>query len=146
MIVETRDDRRRHHGNRNACFRQCFYRFKPPFRRGGARLHLAGEFPVHRGDRHTHARQPLLRHWRKDINVALDQGRFRQQADGVIVRREDFQKLAREALLPLDRLVGIGIHAQRNRADNITGTRELALQQVHSICLAEQLAFKVEPG
>ena len=45
---------------------------------------------------------------------------------------------------PLDRLIGIGVGADRDGARHVAGRRQFALQQFRRIGLREQLGFEIE--
>jgi hypothetical protein len=51
-----------------------------------------------------------------------------------------------DALLALDRLVGIGIDAECQWRRSMAGTRELGAEQFSGVGLGEQAGFEVEPG
>ena len=122
MIGQARNDGRRHNGDGHAGIGKCADRLQAARRRCCARLHLAGEGPVECGDRNTNPCKAHLSHRANDINVAFDQGRLGEEADRVIVRREDLEQFACDARVAIGRLVGIGVHTQRDGAGQVAGT------------------------
>src|SRR5690606_37814524 len=58
--------------------------------------------------------------------------------------QEDFQRLAGQALLALDRLVGIGVDAQANRLRYVAGLAQLLLQALGQIGLDDQPGLEVD--
>ena len=146
MIIQGRDDRRRHHGDRNARLAEGAHGFQPPLRRGGARLHLAAQRAVQCCDRHAGPDQAFFGHGGEQVDVALDQGGFRQQADRVVVRRQHFQHLPGHLVGSFDRLVRVGVHAQRDRAADIAGAGEFPFQLPDRIGLVEKPTFEIETG
>ncbi len=53
---------------------------------------------------------------------------------------------ARDAILPLDRLIGIGVGPERDGRGGVFGGGEFALEQRRGALLGEQPAFEIEPG
>ena len=53
---------------------------------------------------------------------------------------------AHDPVAPLDRLIGIGVGADRDDARLVAGRRQFALQQLRRVRLHEQLGFEIEPG
>ena len=128
-VVELRNDRRNHDANRNARVGERLQRLQPPMRRGGARLHLPRELAVERRDRQIDARHPLGRHRRDDVDVALDQRRLGDDREGMLVLGEHLEHRARDFPFALDRLVRIGVRAERDRIAAVAGFCELRAQQ-----------------
>ena len=58
--------------------------------------------------------------------------------------REDFENGTGDAILPLDRLIGVGVGAERDDARAIFRRREFAFQQRRGAVLDEQLALEIE--
>src|SRR5262245_20171832 len=59
---------------------------------------------------------------------------------------EHFEDAPHHLMLALDRLVGIGIGTDGDRARRVAGSRKLALEQFGCVRLGKQLGFEIEPG
>ncbi len=59
---------------------------------------------------------------------------------------EHLQDAPHDLVLALDRLIGVGIGADGDRARCIARRRELPLEQLRRVGLGEQLGFEIEPG
>ena len=92
-----------------------------------ARLHGAGELAVERGDGERDLDQPALGHGAQDVEIAQDQRRFGDDADGVVGGRQHFEDAAHDAVAPLDWLIGVGVGADGDGARTIGGIGQLAL-------------------
>ena len=71
---------------------------------------------VQRRHRHVHAHETLLRHGREDVEIARDERRLRRDADGDVELRQHLEDLARDRVVAVDRLVGVGRRTQRHDA------------------------------
>jgi hypothetical protein len=60
------------------------------------------------------------------------------------VLRQHLDDAARDAILALDRLIRIGVRADRDRLAAITRRCELALQQLRRVLLVEELRLEIE--
>ena len=113
VVVERRNRRRKHRAGGDAGAGERLDRPQPPVRRRGARLKPAGEVAVQRRDADEHGAQVFFGHGREQVEVALHQRGFGDDGERVFVRGQYLQNLARDAQFALDRLVRIGIAAQR---------------------------------
>jgi hypothetical protein len=95
-------------------------------------------------DSATFAR-PLSAIRRKDVDVAGHQRRLGDDPDRMVERLQHLQDFAHDAPFPLDRLVGVRIGADRDRARLVALLGQLPLQQPRRIRLGKQLRFEVEP-
>src|SRR5437588_184076 len=59
---------------------------------------------------------------------------------------EHFEYATHDLMLALDRLVGIGVGANRDGARNIVGRRELAFEQLCRVGFGKQFRFEIKPG
>lgn len=118
---------------------------QPSRRRGCARLQLACQLGVERGDGHRRHGQVLRRHRRQQVDVAFDQGRLGDQTDRMIAIVQHLQHVARDAQFAFDRLIGIGIAPQRDRLAAIAGPGQRLAQQIGSVGLGEQPGLEVQP-
>ena len=125
---------------------QCLDGLQAPRRGCGPGLHLARDCAVERGHRDGHLGEPAARHPRQDIDVAHDQRRLGDDADRVARPLQHLQHRARDAVLALDRLVGVGDGAERDELGHVARTAELALEQLGGIHLGVELGLEVEPG
>src|SRR5438132_1595481 len=62
-----------------------------------------------------------------------------------VAAREHFENAAHDLVTAVDRLVRIGVGADRNRARLIVWRGKLALEQFRRLRLHEQLGFEIEP-
>src|SRR5262249_20591702 len=72
--------------------------------------------------------------------------RFRDDTDGMAAAIEHLEDAPHDLVFALDRLVGIGIRADRYGAWDVTGGRQLAFEQLRRIRLGEELGFEIESG
>ena len=59
---------------------------------------------------------------------------------------EHFENAAHDFVFALDRLIGIGVGADRDHARLVTGRGQFLLQQIRRIRLDQQPGFEIEPG
>ena len=144
-IVQRGDHRSDHHRGRNSRFRQSPQRLQPPRRRRGARLHGARQLRIQRRHRNRHLGEIALGHPRQNVDVAHHQRRLRDDADRMAGAIQHFENAAHDLVLALDRLIGIGIGADRDHARLVVLRRQLLFQQLRRIGLGEQLRFEIEP-
>ena len=83
VIVDRRHDRRDQHRHRDALVGEPADGVEPARRARRARLHAPGEDRIERRQRHRDLGEAALRHRPEDVDVARDQGRFGDHADGV---------------------------------------------------------------
>ena len=126
--------------------RQLPQRLEPAARRRGARLHGARELRIERRHRDRDLDQVALRQPRQDVEVAQDQRRLGDDADRMAGALQHFEDAAHHLVLALDRLIRIGVGADRDGARLVARRRQLLLQQRRRIRLHEQLGFEIEPG
>jgi hypothetical protein len=58
--------------------------------------------------------------------------------------RQNFQHRAHDAEATLDRLIRIGVGAQRDRADAIAGLPEFSFEQLGGLGFGEQLGLEID--
>ena len=80
---------------------------------------LRASLAVERRDRQRDLDQVVPRHAREDVDVAHHQRRLRDDADGMSRRLQHLEHTARDAVLALDRLIGIGDRAERDRLRHV---------------------------
>lgn len=91
-----------------------------------------------------HTDQVLRRQRREQIDVALDQCVLGDQRERMPGFQHHFDQLAGQLELALDRLIRIGVDAQRDRLRHVTGFRQFLAQQLRRIGLGEQLGLEVQ--
>ena len=101
-------------------------RLEPARRRRRARLHGARELGVERRHRERDLDQIALGQPRQDVEVAQDQRRLGHDADRMAGALQHFEDAAHHLVLALDRLVGIGVGADRDGARLVAGRRQFA--------------------
>ena len=89
--------------------------------------------------------QIALGHARENVEVAQHQRRFRHDADRMTGALQHFENTPHDLVAPLDRLVRIGIGADRDDLRLVAGRRQFALEELGRIRLHEQLRFEIEP-
>ena len=92
-----------------------------------------------------HADQPLRRQGCKQVDVAFDQRVLGDQGERMPCFRQYLDQLSGDAELAFDRLVGIGIDAQRDRLGHVAGLGQLLAQQFGGIGLGEDLRLEIQP-
>jgi len=114
-------------------------------RRGGAtRLEAARELVVEVVDRQEHVDEILPCHRHEEIEVALDHRVLGDDADRVVVLRQHLQDAACHLPLALDRLVRIGVRAERNHLAAVGRSRELLPQFLRCVYLGEETRLEVD--
>ena len=88
----------------------------------------------------------FLGHFAQDIEIAQHQRRLGDDADRMTGVAQHFQDLARDLPFPLDRLIGVGIGAERDHLRLVFGIGQLALEQLVRVGLDEQFGLEIEPG
>ena len=144
-IVERGDHGRRHHAHAHARLRQGPDRGQPLGGCGRARLQRARKIALQRGHRDEHMRQSPCRHRPDNVEIARHQIRLRHDREGVRKRRQRFQNLARNFVVALDRLVGVGIGAKGDRQRLVAGPAKLGRQQLGGVVLGKQPRLEIEP-
>lgn len=91
-----------------------------------------------------HADQVLRRQRCEQIDVTFDQCVLGDQRERMLGFQHHFDQLAGELELAFDRLVRIGVDAQRDRLRHVTRLRQLLAQQLRRIGLGEQLGLEVQ--
>ena len=88
----------------------------------GARLELSARAPaIERADGDEDAHQVLLRHRSQEVEVALDERRLGHDAHRVVALGEHLEDLAGDLVLALDRLVAVGVGAERDAGGLVAG-------------------------
>ena len=145
-VVEAGDHGSGEHARGDAGFAQAGDGGKAALRRSGAGLHAAGEFVVERGDGQPDPDQAAFGHAGEELDVAEHARGLGHDAGGMAVMVEDFQDGAGEAQGPLDGLVGVGVGAEGDRAGDVAGLGELALELFGDVGLEGEAGFEVEAG
>jgi hypothetical protein len=97
-------------------------------------------------DRDRDLGEPLFRHRTQQVDVAGDERRLRYDADRMPRARQHLEDLARDAVAPLDRLIGVGVRSHRDRLRLVSRRGELALEECCGVGLGEELRLEIEPG
>ena len=109
-----------------------------------ARLHLAGDAAVERGDGDGDLGEAARGHAGQDIDVAHHQGRLGDDADRMAGAVQHLEDGAGYAALPLDRLIGVGDGAERYVFRHVAGIAEFLLQQLGGVDLGVELGLEIE--
>ncbi len=100
---------------------------------------------VQRGHGNRDLGEIALGHPCKNVGIARDQRRFRDDANRVAGALHHFENAAHDLPVALDRLIGIGVGADRDHARFIVRRRQFLLQKLRRVRLGEQLGFEIEP-
>ncbi|MNI48773.1 hypothetical protein D3C73_1033530 [compost metagenome] len=93
-----------------------------------------------------HADQVLRRQRCKQIDIALDQRVLGDQRERMLGLQHHLDQLAGQLELAFDRLIRVGIDAQRDRLRHVARFRQFLAQQLGRVGLGKQLGLEVEPG
>ena len=145
-VVERRNHRRREHPHRDPRLPERGDGAQPPRGSRRAGFHGPREVAPESGHRDHHPREPVAGHLGDDVEVPQDQRRLRDDAGGVARLAEHLEDLPGDAEVTLDRLIGIGVRAERQRTDPVAGLPEFAAQQVGGLRLGHDLGLEVEAG
>ena len=115
-VVDEGDHRGGEHPGRDAGLAQAAHRFEAAVGGGGARLHAAGEGAVEGGDAHADAATVGAGHGAEDVEVALHPRGLGDDHHRMPAFGEHFEDGAGDPEVALDRLVGVGVGPQRDRA------------------------------
>ncbi|KAG1292487.1 hypothetical protein G6F64_013660 [Rhizopus arrhizus] len=143
-VVDPWNHRRHHHPDRNAGLMQPLHRAQPCMRCRCARFQLGREMRVQRGHRELHADQVFRGQRCKQIDVALDQCVLGDQRERMFRLQHHFDQLAGQLELAFDRLVRVGVDAQRDRLWHVSRLRQLLAQQLRRIGLGEQRGLEIQ--
>lgn len=146
LISDCGYDRRDRAMSGHAKLHQTAQSGKTLDRRGAAWLKLGGQRGVEGRHRNRHRHQILARHGFEQIGIvqhAVGLGGDRHR----MARFEaHFEYLAGDAVIALNRLIWIGVGAQRNRARLILGFVQRGAQQFGGVWLGEQFGLEIEAG
>ena len=120
-------------------------RVEAPLRCRRARLHDAGEFCIERRDRNAHPHQFALGHAGQDVDIPGHEVRFGHDTDRMAGAIEHLQDAPHDPVPPLDRLIGVGIGADRDGARRVACRRQFAPQLLRRVRLHVQLGFEIKP-
>ena len=109
------------------------------------RLHGARQLRIERGHGDPDLGEVALGHARENVDVARHQRRLGDDADGMAGALQHFENAAHDFALALDRLIGIGVGADRDHPRLVARRSQLLLEQRRRIGLREQLGLEVEP-
>ncbi len=112
----------------------------------GARLEGAGERGLERGHRDRDPRETIGRHGGQEVEVAHDGCRLGDDRHRMAALRQHLEDAAGDLELALERLVGVGVGAERDRPAAVPRVGELALEDLCRVVLGEQPGLEIEPG
>ena len=138
------NDGRDAHAHGNARLRQGADGAQPPRRGGRARLQRARNGGIEGGDSDGHGRQALGRHGCQNVDIALDQRRFRDQRHGMLALAQHFQHAPRQLPFAFARLIRIGIDAKGDRFRHIRRLGQFLPQQFGRVHFGVDAAFEVQ--
>ncbi|MNL20850.1 hypothetical protein D3C87_1421180 [compost metagenome] len=137
MVVQRRNDRRSHDRSRYAGIRQRLDRFQPLGRCRGTGFHRSGELAIQCRHRNPDFGEAFRGHVGKDVDIAHDQRRLRHDHHRMIGRLQHFEDLAHDPPFPLNRLIGIGIGADRNCPHLVIRPAQLPFQKPRHVRLGK---------
>ncbi len=118
---------------------------QPPVRRRRARLELARQIRIQRGDRDVHARQPHRRHRRDQVQVALHAAGLGHQRKGVARLVHQLYHRSRQAQFALHRLVAVRGRADGDEPGLVVLPGHFRAQHLGDVALGNDLGLEVEP-
>src|SRR5690606_27805708 len=145
VVGDRRHHRRHQHPHRHAGVGKRADRAQAGVRRAGARLHPRRQAVVERGHRDMRIDQALRGQRREQVEVALHQRALGHQPERVAELGQHLDQFAGDPVAALDRLVGVGVHAQRDRRAAVALAREFGAQAFGGIGLGEQPGLEVQP-
>ena len=107
---------------------------------------LRASVGIERRHRQRDLGQIALGHARENVEIAQHQRRLGDDADRMAGAVEHFENAAHHLVAPLDRLIRVGIGADRDHLRLIAGRRQFLFQQIGCFRLHQQLGFEIEPG
>ena len=144
VIVEARDDRRHVDTHWDAGARQLLDRLEPPVGGRGAGLERAGEFRVERGDRDVDPHELVAGELLQQVEVAQDARRLGDDAEGMARLGQHLDDAAGDPQPALERLIGVGVGAERERLRHVAGLGQLAAQELGGVGAGEDLGLEVK--
>ena len=141
-----RDHRRDEHAHRYSRIGQSPDHPQPPRRRRAARLQPPRDLVVEVVERDRDRREPLRRHRRQEIDVALDRRVLGDETDRLIELAADFDDRARDFPLALDRLIGVGVDADHDLRAFVSRPRQLLAQKLGRVRLREDARLEIDAG
>ena len=146
VVVHKRNLRCNADANRHARVSQRANSAQAAMRRSGARLQLARQPGVKRGDGHVHGGQPVGRHGGNQIQVVLDTAGFGDQRKRVACLLQHLDHAARQPQLALYGLVAIGGRTDVEQLGHVAALGQISPQHFGNIALGNDFGFKVQPG
>ena len=119
-------------------------RGEPLQRMRRARLHAPRQIGIERRHRDRDLDQAVGRQSREQIDIALDEVRLGDDADGMAESGENRQYGPRHAVRPLDRLVRVRRRTERDGARRIAGRAEFPFEQRGCIRFDEELRLEIK--
>ena len=145
VIGQTGDHRRGHDAHRNARAAEFSDHANARSGRRRARLHLAGQIGVERGDADTHMHEPAGRHVGQYLEIAQHACPTRHYGHRVVMGAQHLKQSAHDAQLGLKRLIGVSAGANGDRRDLIAGLAQLARQHLGGFGAGYKLGLEIEP-
>ena len=146
VVGQSGDDGSDHHTNRNARLGQSGNSGQATRRGRGAWFEMAGQLGLERGQRHSHPGGPIFGQLSQEVTVAGHQGTLGHNADRVVIGGQHPETAPGQLKLALNRLVGVGDAAEKDRL-GLPGRRGQGfVQQVGRVLFDHKLRFKVQAG
>ena len=145
VIGDRGDDRRDVDLRRHPGVDQRPYRCEPPLRMRRSRLERARDLRIERRDRNRDADQIVARHIGEQVDVAQQPVGLGGDQQRMPRLGEHFDHGTRDAPFALDRLIAVGIRADRERSGFVAALRQFLSQEFRGIGFRKQPAFEIEP-
>jgi len=126
------------------CLSKGFERFQASFGRWASRLHLAGKIGIECRDRNRALGNPGLPHLPKQIGIALDQTAFGDDADRMAELGQDLKQAAHDPVVAFNRLIRVGIGANRNHLRTIGRSSQFTDKNRRRIWSCDQSRFEIQ--
>ena len=144
-IGQRRDHGRGHDPHRHPRLRQPPDRRQPPRGRGHPWLHQPRQRRIQRRHRNADPNQPPSRHLAQNVDVPLDQATLGDNRHRMPRLRQHLQTGAHDAMLLLDRLVGVRVRPDGNRRDPVGLRRQLPPQNLRRLGSRHQFGLEIQP-
>lgn len=145
-VIDHRDHRRTQHTHWHTRFAQYPDSPQPCAGRGRAWLQHPLEIIVQRGQADHYPRQALAGHLGQQVEITQHQRTLGDNGHRMAKTQQNLKQPPGEHVLPLDRLVRVGVGAQVDRRAHVARFAQLLRKHVGGVGLGNQLGLEIEAG